>query len=55
MARLFVMGGTNVQLPVGRQVSLPGFTEFTEVDQIETDWAAKVKSKFNKMITRATI
>jgi hypothetical protein len=55
MARLFFMGGTNAQLPIDRPVSLPGFTEFTEIDQIETDWIAKVESEFNKMITQATI
>ena len=47
------MGGTNAQLPIGRQVSLPGFAEFTEVYQIETDFAAKVESEFNKMVTQA--
>jgi type III restriction enzyme len=30
------------------------FAEFTEVYQIETDFAAKVESEFNKMITQAT-
>ena len=30
------------------------FAEFTEVYQIETDFAAKVESEFNKMIVAAT-
>ena len=29
------------------------FAEFTEVYQIETDFAAKVASEFNRMITQA--
>jgi type III restriction enzyme len=30
------------------------FTEFTEVYQIETDFAAKVEGQFNQMIAQAT-
>ena len=30
------------------------FAEFTEVYQIETDFAAKVESEFNKMLQKAT-
>jgi type III restriction enzyme len=31
------------------------FAEFTEVYQIETDFAAKVESEFNKMLAAVTV
>ena len=37
-----------------RQCGRWAFAEFTEVYQIETDFAAKVESEFNKMIAQAT-